>query len=57
MALIEIPYFLTNEKWYYFDEKEFKYKLTSEGKKDKRVVNSYYNLYRARKKKDEIIYQ
>ena len=57
MALIEIPYFMTNEKWYYYDEKEFICKLTPEGKKNKKVVNSYCNLYRAGKKKDEIVYR
>ena len=25
---VEKPYFMNNTEWYYFDEKEFKYKLT-----------------------------
>jgi len=58
MALIEIPYFLTNKKWYYHDEKEFKYKLTPEGKKNKKVVKSYDELYSPKNQNDdEIVYQ
>ncbi len=45
MVLIEQPYFLKNEKWYYHDEKAWKYRLTPEGKKDPEVVRSYRNFY------------
>ena len=50
------PYFLKNEKWYYHDEKEWKYKLTPEGKKNKKVVQSYNEFYKTHRDKDgEII--
>ncbi len=38
------PYFMTNEKWYYFDEKEWKYKLTKEA--PAKAVKSYKDFYR-----------
>ena len=40
------PYFLKNEKWYYHDEKAWKYKLTPEGKKNPKVVKSYNEFYK-----------
>lgn len=45
--LIEEPYFLENDEWYFFDEKKWKYKLTEKGKKDENVVKSYKNFYRS----------
>jgi len=49
MAEMITPYFMTNDKWYYFvddgikfkDGDVYHYKLTSEGKKIKKVVDSY----------------
>lgn len=46
------PYFLKNKKWYYHDEKAWKYRLTEEGKKNKKVVESYNEFYRVHKDKD-----
>lgn len=43
--LQEQPYFLTNEDWYYHDEKEWKYKLTELGKSIPEVVKSYNEFY------------
>lgn len=37
------PYFLTNEDWYYFDEDEFRYKLTD--KAPEKAVESYKQFY------------
>lgn len=39
----KIPYFLTNSDWYYFDEEEFKYKLTK--KAPKKAIESYNEFY------------
>lgn len=40
---VDEPYFMTNEKWYYFDEKEWKYKLTKEA--PAKAVKSYKDFY------------
>lgn len=37
------PYFLTNEEWYYFDEKEYKYKLTDKATPE--AIESYNEYY------------
>lgn len=39
----EQPYFLTNEKWYYFDEEEWGYKLTDEAPDE--AIASYKEFY------------
>lgn len=39
----EKPYFMNNAEWYYFDETEWKYKLTD--KATKKAVESYYEFY------------
>lgn len=41
---IQRPYFLTNKEWYYFDKKEFCYKLTDKAPKLARL--SYEAFYR-----------
>ena len=41
--MIERPYFMSNPEWYYFDEEEFKYKLTE--KAPKKAVKSYNEVY------------
>ena len=41
---IQRPYFLTNKEWYYFDRKEFCYKLTDKAPKLARI--SYEAFYR-----------
>ncbi len=38
------PYFVKNKKWYYYDEKERKYKLTKEA--PKKAVESYVKFYK-----------
>lgn len=43
MTFAEPPYFLTNEEWYYFDEKEFKYKLTDKAPQE--AIDSYNECY------------
>jgi len=47
MDLIK-PYFMTNEAWYYFTDSGVK--LTSEGIKIKKVVESYNNYIKELKK-------
>lgn len=44
--ILEQPYFMKNEKWYYHDEKAWKYRLTPEGKQNPKVVKSYEDFYR-----------
>jgi hypothetical protein len=41
---IEEPYFMKNEDWYYFDEVEFKYKLTDKATKE--AIKSYEEYYK-----------
>lgn len=36
---IDMPYFMTNEEWYYFDIKEYRYKLTEKAPHE--AVRSY----------------
>lgn len=40
---VDIPYFMTNEKWYYYDYDEMKYKLTD--KATKKAKESYRQFY------------
>ena len=37
------PHFMENEKWFYFDEEEFCYKLTAEATKE--AKESYEKFY------------
>ena len=39
----EMPYFLSNEEWYYHDEIEFMYKLTEKAPPE--AVQSYIEFY------------
>lgn len=48
MLIVDKPYFMTNEEWYYYDEKTFKYKLTT--KAPQKAIDSYNEYY---KKLDE----
>ena len=42
----EEPYFMSNEEWYYFDEKECKYKLTDKATDEaKKSYNEFYREY------------
>ena len=38
-----LPYFMTNKEWYYFDEKEFCYKLTEKATEE--AKQSYKEFY------------
>lgn len=41
----EKPYFMTNKDWYYFDEKDFCYKLTDKAtEKAKESYKEFYEL-------------
>ena len=46
------PYFMENESWYYFDEEEFCYKLTSEA--PQKAQESYKEYYSEVYKGDEV---
>jgi hypothetical protein len=40
-----LPYFMTNKDWYYFDEKDFCYKLTEKAtEKAKQSYKEFYEL-------------
>ena len=39
----EMPYFLTNESWYYHDEDEMRYKLTDKAPEE--AIKSYIDFY------------
>ena len=41
---LDKPYFMTNKDWYYFDEKEFKYKLTDKATQEAKT--SYDEFYK-----------
>ena len=43
MVIDKEPYFLSNKKWYYYDEEEFCYKLTGEATKE--AIKSYEEFY------------
>lgn len=40
---VEEPYFMKNKEWYYFDEEEFKYKLTDKATEE--AIKSYKEYY------------
>nr|DAZ78073.1 MAG TPA: Putative cell wall binding repeat [Caudoviricetes sp.] len=44
------PYFMKNEKWYYFDENSFSYKLTKDA--PKKAIDSYNEYYSDRTKSE-----
>ena len=41
--ILDKPYFMENENWYFFDENEFIYKLTD--KATKKAQKSYLDFY------------
>lgn len=41
--MLKEPYFLKNEEWYYFDERNFCYKLTD--KATEKAKQSYKDFY------------
>lgn len=46
--MLDRPYFMENEKWYYFDAEDFKFKLTEEA--PQKAVESYKEFYEALEK-------
>lgn len=43
--ILEEPYYMTNEEWYYFDEKESRYKLTDKAPPEaKKSYEEYQEL-------------
>lgn len=38
------PYFMNNKEWFYFDEEEWKYKLTD--KATEKAIESYNEFYK-----------
>lgn len=54
MTIDKEPYFMQNEKWYKFDEDEFKYVLTDEApEKAVQSYNEFYNLVDSTKDNEE----
>lgn len=43
MTTLNEPYFMSNPDWYYFDETEFRYKLTD--KAPEKAIDSYNEFY------------
>ena len=43
MNILDKPYFMSNEDWYYWDKKEWKYKLTD--KAPPMAIISYNEFY------------
>jgi len=44
MNILDKPYFMNNEEWYYWDEKEWKYKLSDKAPKE--AIESYEEFYK-----------
>ena len=47
MNILDRPYFMNNPEWYYWDEKEWKYKLTDKAPKE--AIDSYNDFYNQNK--------
>lgn len=43
-TIVDMPYFMTNKDWYYYDEKEEIYKLTD--KAPQKAIDSYKEFYK-----------
>ena len=39
----KMPYFMTNDEWYYHDDKEWRYKLTDKAPQE--AIDSYNEFY------------
>ena len=46
--ILDMPYFMTNDRWYYFDKKTGKYMLTDEA--PKKAKDSYIAFFEEVKK-------
>ena len=44
MNILDRPYFMNNDEWYYWDRKEWKYKLTD--KAPQKAIDSYNEFYK-----------
>ena len=40
---VNVPYFITNESWYYYDEKTERFELTNKAPKE--AIRSYIEYY------------
>lgn len=49
--MLQKPYFMKNKEWYYFDEKDFCYKLTD--KAPDKAIESYQEFYNKLKKENK----
>lgn len=49
--MLEKPYFMKNKEWYFFDEKDFCYKLTD--KAPTKAIKSYEEFYNKLRNKEE----
>lgn len=45
MRIMEEPYFLKDDKWFFYDEADGTFKLTEEGLKIEEVKRSYEDFY------------
>ena len=50
MNILDRPYFMENKEWHYWDEKEWKYKLTDKASKE--AIDSYKEFYKEVKDED-----
>lgn len=50
MNILDEPYFMYNKKWYYWDKKEWKYKLTKYA--TKKAIESYKRYYKELQQND-----
>lgn len=48
-AVLNIPYFMRNKEWWYYDYEEIKYKLTDKAPKE--AIKSYEEFYKELDKK------
>lgn len=52
---VDKPYFMENPEWFYFDENEYRYKLTD--KAPEKAVRSYEEFYNRIEPADDIFYK
>lgn len=53
MQIMDEPYFLINNDYWYYDTEECKFKLTEEGLKSKKARESYEQFYKDLEEGDE----
>ena len=47
MRIMEEPYFLINDNFWFYDKDEGIFRLTEEGKKNKKAMESYEEFYKS----------